>query len=96
MYTVISKWEIKPGKEQQAEAASKRVRGVLRSTPGVVSLEGMRSGNTVYAVVTYESEATRDKIVKDPNGPFAKAIAENGLEEFAEWKWSEGGEKVED
>jgi hypothetical protein len=43
-------------------------------------------------VHAYESEEAYRQVVHDPNGAFARAAAESGIESAATWVWSERGE----
>ena len=97
MYMVVSKWRILPGKEQDFEDNGAKVRNVLRTQPGVLFMHGFRNseGNAV-AIHAYESEDAYNKVVHDPNGAFAKALAEYKVEQSAEWISSERGETLDD
>lgn len=92
MYMVISFWDAKPGKEAEFEAISPKVRDALKNVPGSEFMEGIKIGHGKYcAVHGYTDEETYNKIVNDPNGPFAHALKEHKLEEVGEWKSSVRG-----
>ncbi len=92
MYMVVSRWNLKAGNEEQFEIRGKAVRQALRQIPGVTLCEAFRTGDHAIAVLGYADEAAYKQITQDPNGPFEKLIAEQGLEEVSEWVWSERGE----
>lgn len=96
MYMVVSRWEMMPGKEEEFERIGKAMRGVLRAQPGVSSVYGIREGSDVVAVVCYDDEATYQRIVKDPNGPFETAARQHGIENAARWVSSNRGEVLDD
>lgn len=96
MYMVVSRWEILPGKEAEFEKIGKSMRGMLRAQPGVHSVSGLRNGNNVVAVVNYADEATYNRIVQDPNGPFESAARDHDMESVGKWVGSERGEVIED
>lgn len=96
MYMVVSRWEIAPGREEDFEQKGKVVRGILRSQPGVVRVEGVRDGRDVYAIHCYESEQDYNRIVQDPNGPFAKAVEEHNLDGIGTWIHSVRGPGITD
>lgn len=85
MHIVVSRWNPKPGKESDFEAIGHKMRGMLRSQPGVRFVEGFKGPETYVVVHAYEDEGAYKRIVEDPNGPFAKAAAENRIEEVADW-----------
>ena len=91
MYMVVSRWEAIPGHEQQVEEVGAKMRGLLRAQPGVVFMEGIEVDGHFTVVHAYADEATYDRITNDPNGAFAKAAAENKLEEHMRWLGSERG-----
>jgi hypothetical protein len=94
MYLVVSKWEVLPGKETEFESASKKMRELIRSWPGVRLVEGLRNENGAIAVVGYDDEDTHRRLVLDPGGPFEKHAAELSLDSLARWVWSERGNAV--
>lgn len=95
MYMVVSRWEAIPGMEDEFRRRSQPVRESMRSQPGVVFLESIFDGKTAIAVHAYETEDAYRRIVQDPDGPFAKAVAVHRLEEVARFVGSERGETVE-
>ena len=85
MYLVISQWKAKPGRDQEFEAIGHRMRDLMRQTPGVTFVEAIQGPDSIYAVHGYEDEAAYNRIVQDPNGPFAQAASEHGIEDVADW-----------
>lgn len=94
MFLVVSKWEVLPGKDAEFESASKKMRELLRSWPGVRFVEGLRNENGAIAVVGYDDEETHRRLVLEPGGPFEKHAAELNLQNSARWVWSERGTAV--
>lgn len=93
MYMVVSKWRPLPGKEDAFIEKGRAMRAMMRSQPGVKMMEGFRSEDgTFCSVHVYDSEESYRRIVHDPNGPFATAAAEHGIESVGEWIGSERGE----
>ncbi|HVT13637.1 MAG TPA: hypothetical protein VHE55_15335 [Fimbriimonadaceae bacterium] len=97
MYYVVSRWEPLPGKSEEFENKARKLRGIMKSQSGVSFLEGFRTedGGEV-AIVGYNSRADYDRIVNNPNGPFASAVAAEDLDSIARWVWSERGEANSD
>ena len=95
MYLVVSHWEALPGKEAEFEETGKKVAALLRRQPGVVLLEMFQSGDKYISVHGYQDEATYQKLVNDPNGTFAQAMAAHPVEELGRWISSERGETVD-
>jgi hypothetical protein len=91
MYLVISQWQPKPGREADFEAVGSRMRSFLRQTPGVQFVEAIQGPECFYAIHAYDDEDTYNRIVNDANGPFAKAAAEHGIEDVADWLGSVKG-----
>lgn len=61
----------------------------MLTMPGIEQIIAFHTSDSdVMVVVAYADEATYDKIVNDPNGPFVKNAAELKLEELMEWKQS--------
>lgn len=97
MYVVVSKWETLPGKEDQFREAGRKARNAMRGTPGVESVQSLvTEDGAALAIIGYKDRSTYDKIVNDPNGPFAKTAQELQIEQFGRWAWSERGEPVAD
>jgi hypothetical protein len=94
MYLVVSVWEPLPGKADAFREHGMKVGSLLKKQPGVKLLEVFETGNKVVSVHGYADEATYQRLVQDPNGPFAKAIAESRAEEYGRWISSERGETV--
>ncbi len=67
---------------------------LMRKEPGVVLLEGMKSGNRYWAAHGYQDGATYNKIMQDPRGAFSKALAEYQVDKIARWISSERGETL--
>ena len=92
MYLVISAWKPQPGKEDAFRERGRKVGAVLKRQPGVLLLEVFQSGDKHMSVHGYDDEATYRRLVHDPGGAFARAIAETGIEEYGTWLYSERGE----
>ncbi len=93
MFMVISKWEYDKTHENEVRESAAKMMTAFDGWDGVEFSYNVRTGeNTVCAVIAYRDEATYQKLVNDPNGPFAKAAAEHGIENHARWLWSERGE----
>jgi hypothetical protein len=94
MYLVVSRWEALPGKEAEFEQRGISMRDLLRKQPGVKLVEAFGSNGTRVVVHGYEDEATYDRVISDPNGPFVAASNETGIETVARWLGSEKGTTV--
>lgn len=95
MYTVVSRWDIKPGKYDEFEKAGRKMRAILKSWPEVSDARGIRIGpEAALAIVDYKSEADYQRLIQDPNGPFEKAAKEQNIENIGTWVWSERGEAM--
>jgi hypothetical protein len=93
MYMVISKWEYDPSHERDVRASAAKMMSTIGEWPEVESAYNVRvAANSVLAVITYRDEASYNRLIQDPEGPFAKAAAEHGIEDHAKWLWSERGE----
>jgi hypothetical protein len=96
MYLVISRWEVIPGHEEQAAVARIKMRDVMRQQPGVEFINGFSlDDGKLVAVHVYSDEDAYKAIVGDPDGPFAKAAAENKIEEHMQWISSERGAAID-
>ena len=95
MYIVVSEWETFPGKEADFDRIGREVARILRRQPGVEMLEIFNSGAKKMSVHGYKDEATYRALVQDPNGLFARTVAEYKLEETARWVRSESGETID-
>ncbi|HLJ56327.1 MAG TPA: antibiotic biosynthesis monooxygenase [Chthonomonadaceae bacterium] len=95
MYIVVSEWEVLPGKEEEFHRVAGAIGQILRTQPGVVMVEAFDSGGKKMAVHGYKDEATYRALVQDPNGVFARAVEESGLEKIARWVRSERGETID-
>jgi hypothetical protein len=97
MFLVVSKWQITPGKEAEAEERGRNVRRELRSIPGIEFVRNFRNeSGEVIAVMGYSDPATYQRIVQDPQGQFEQTIAKHGLEEVATWVSSDRGEELDE
>lgn len=98
MYLVVSRWNIKPGCREDFETRGRAVRNAIRSMPGLVLFETMMSeaGDHGLAIMGYTDEPTYQKLIHEPEGPFAKAMEAHRLEEVGDWVWSERGNAVQD
>ena len=95
MYIVVSRWEALPGKSDEFEAVGKKMRSTLGAISGVSLMEAFQSENgTIMVVVGYDSLQDYDRLVNDPNGPFAKAAEENQLDSVGRWISSDRGEAI--
>jgi heme-degrading monooxygenase HmoA len=94
MFMVVSYWEPLPGKEAEFEKTGPKVAAILRKQPGVVMVEGFKSGKKLVSVHAYKDEATYRAVVDNPNGPFAKAAKQYALEEIGRWLSSERGATI--
>jgi hypothetical protein len=95
MYLVVSKWEIRPGMEDEFAERSRRVRGVMAHVPGVEMIHGFKNeAGELVSIIGYTDEATHHHIVFDPLGPFVAAVERERLEEVATWISSEKGEET--
>ena len=93
MYMVISKWEYYPAHEAELRASAAKMMADLTSWDGVEFAYNVRaSPSEILAVIAYSDEASYNRLIQDPNGPFAKAAAEHEIERYSQWKWSERGE----
>jgi hypothetical protein len=92
MYGVVSKWQFDPAREQDVLARADRMMHTINGWPGVVSAVNIRIAlDALLAVIFYADEATYQSLIHDPNGPFSQAVAQHGIEEVANWVWSERG-----
>lgn len=96
MYMVISQWKAKSPDLESTIRGGSAPRQFLRSQPGCKLCEVIFDGDTAHVVHAYESEADYDRIVNDPDGGFAKALKESGIENHAEWVGSVRGNTIED
>lgn len=92
MYMVISAWQPHPGKEAAFRERGMQLASVLKRQPGVRQLDVFESGGKHMSVHAYDDEATYQRLIHDPVGAFAKAVAETGIEEYGNWLYSERGE----
>lgn len=96
MYAVMSKWKPKSGKEDEFKRLSRAAREKLKGTPGIELMQGFRNEKGEYVVfMGYTDEPTYQKVIHDPNGPFARVMDETKLEECGEWLYSERGEAID-
>ena len=96
MYAVMSKWEPLPGCEDEVQKRSSDVRAKMRTVSGIEFMHGFRNESGQYVVVMgYADEPTYQKIIHNPQGPFAQALADSDLEKYARWVSSERGEMIE-
>lgn len=86
MYIVVSEWEALPGKKEAFWASGSKMRDLLRHTPGVKFINAFEDeSGRLFAVLIYEDREAYDRIVNDPDGPFARGAAEHKIEEHARW-----------
>jgi hypothetical protein len=68
----------------------------MKSMPGVELVDSFQTENgDVVAVVGYKSEDDYNRLVRDPNGPFEKAVAAARLEEVSNWVSSDRGKSID-
>ncbi|HEX5322658.1 MAG TPA: hypothetical protein VFW40_02650 [Capsulimonadaceae bacterium] len=91
MYLVISTWEALPGHEAEFDRVGPMMASILRKQPGVVLVEGIKSGNRHIAVHGYRDEAAYRAAVEDPNSEFVRAANSHGIEKSGRWIGSERG-----
>lgn len=93
MYMVVSKWEALPGHENDWRQQADATRQKLLAIPGVeFSHRFVNEQGQVVVAMAYTDEATYRRLVDDPNGAVAKAMAESNIESYARWISSERGE----
>lgn len=96
MYWVVSKWKSVSGRESDWRERGSRIRATMKTMPGVEFVDSFETENgEVVAMVGYASQDAYDRVTRDPNGPFEKAIAEIRLEEVANWVSSERGTSLD-
>lgn len=95
MYLVVSKWRILDNTSDEGKRIAEQMRDWMREQPGVKFVYGFPGSDAEIAVHGYESEDTYNRLIQDPNGPFAKKLDETRFEEYAEWVSSERGETRE-
>ena len=95
MYLVVSKWGFKPEDEEKFRETGRKMRAIMRSTPGVEYVEAMKceDGNAL-AIVGYTDEASYKEIMKE-GGAFETAAKQHGIEGIGTWMWSERGEAID-
>jgi heme-degrading monooxygenase HmoA len=92
MFLVVSKWQAKPGKEEEFERVGMEMRAVLRGLPGITFAESFQSGSITTVVHCYLDEPTYHSIMDNEDSGFHKAAKEYNLEGVAEWLGSDRGE----
>ena len=96
MYIVVSEWEVVPGHDSEFRQISSQMRAAMRATAGVHEVLSFEDeSERKFAVVVYDDRAAYDRIVNDPNGPFAKAAAEKGIDQHARWVGSFRGDTLD-
>ena len=97
MYLVVAKWECIPGHEAEFKEKGVAMRRALKKQPEVKLLEHFpSSASEIVVVMGYTDEAAYKSLVHDPQGNFAKALAEHNLEDHGRWVWSERGQAETD
>lgn len=93
MYAVVSRWDTNSGDVASWQDRAAKLMDTIRSWDGVENAFNVQiAPNSVLAVITYRDQPTYDRLINDPNGPFAQAAEQFGLEKEATWIWSERGE----
>lgn len=96
MFVVASKWESLPGRFDEFEVAGRKMMALIRSWPEIEFFHNVRVGpESVLAIIGYRSQADYDRLINDPNGPFARAAAETNIDAVSNWLWSERGETLD-
>lgn len=96
MFMVVSKWQPKPGKEQEFMEKGRAARNEMRQVPGVSLVASFMGENGPIAVIGYDSKEAYDRIVNTPGGPFEQIAQKHDLASTADWVWSERGDCLED
>lgn len=91
MYLVVSVYEAKEGQDDEFIRRGQKVSEALRQQPGMLLLEVFPSEGKWVAVHGYRDEAAYHALVSDPDGPFARALAENRVEDVGNWLYSMRG-----
>jgi hypothetical protein len=94
MYIVISRWSAKPGNEALVTEQGVEARARMRAIPGVKMIEGIEDQGEHVVFHAYDDQATYDRIVNDPDGPFSKLMADMDFEAIANWNGSWRGEAL--
>jgi hypothetical protein len=94
MYMVVSRWEALPGQEENFIREGSQVAAELRRTPGVLMVEIIESNGQYVSVHGYEDEATYQRVVQDPNGPYEREHSARKVESYGRWLGSERGETI--
>jgi quinol monooxygenase YgiN len=94
MYMVVTEWKPKPGMRDEFERAGRAVGNLLRKQDGVTMVEVFESGERVIAAHAYADESTYRRLIHDPEGAFAQAVAENHIEDYGDWVSTVSGETV--
>ena len=96
MYWVVSRWQPKMGMADEWRARGMKVREAMRQMPGIEFVDSFGTENgDVCAMVGYASEEDYKRIVQDPAGPFERIIADQKLEEVANWVSSDRGPSLD-
>lgn len=91
MYIVVSRWKARPGKDREFAEVSNKMRGHMRSVPGIELLESFVAEGCRVVIVGYTDQGAYQRAMAE-DGPFARAARENRLEEIGEWLGSDRGE----
>jgi len=95
MYMVVSRWKVQPGQEEAFKARGDKMRNLLLQQPEVEYLNAfVPEEGGALAIVGYRSKDDYEHLINDPNGLFAKAAAEEGIENVGSWEWSLRGEAL--
>ena len=96
MFIVVSRWEPKPEKGDAWKEMAAAARAKVSQVPGVEFMNRfMNEAGQMVVMMGYTDEATYDRLVNDPSGAVAQAMAETDVEEYATWVSSERGESFD-
>ena len=78
---VISKWEFDVSREAEVRESARIMDDAMGMWPEIEFSYTVRAGEDyVIVVMGYRDEASYQRLIRDPSGPFEKAAAESGIE----------------
>ncbi|HEY3332058.1 MAG TPA: hypothetical protein VGK19_18650 [Capsulimonadaceae bacterium] len=92
MFIVVSHWEPLPGKENEIDALSAKVRESLRLQPGVQLVEAFSHEGGHVVVVIYRDREVYERIVAEAESPFEYIVTQTGFDKVARYVGAEAGE----